>query len=745
MEFKTFKLEVGGKELKVEIRNLAEQANGNVLVQYGDTMVLATAVMTEQQRQGINFFPLTVEYEEKFYAAGKILGSRFIRRESRPSDEAILTARFIDRAIRPRFPKGLKKEIQVVVTCLSWDKENDPDIIGLIAASLALTISDIPWSGPIACLRVGKTRPDPSITQAPAKGEEEDFSSSPAQKTKFILNPTYSQREESNLDFTVAAMNKADKALINMIELEGEEIQEDEILKATEFAKPELKRLIDFQEEIREKIGKEKIKIEEPIPDKELEKEIKDFLKDKLEPALFQTDKTEKKQNLHELKEELICFIEGKYSDKLMNSSDARDEAKASSLHFVRLCLTRVFEKEIEELLHKNIIKKEKRPDTRKLDEIREIQTEVGLLPRTHGSGLFSRGQTKALSILTLGSPNDVRLLEGMEIIGKKRFMHHYNFPPYSTGEIKPMRGPGRRDIGHGMLAEKALFPLIPNSKEFPYTIRIVTEILSSNGSSSMAAVSSSSLALMDAGVPIKAPVTGIALGLMQDNNGNYKILTDIQGPEDHYGDMDFKIAGTEKGITACQMDVKIEGITQEILIKVLEQGKKARLKILSEMKTVLEKPRTELSSFAPRILSLQINPEKIREVIGPGGKIINGLIEEYKVAIDIEDSGLVFVTAQDPEAAQKAIARINDIVREVEEGEVFQGKVKKIMDFGAFVEVLPGQDGLVHISQLAPYRVNKVEDIVKVGDIIPVKVIAIDERGKISLSAKETGSKNKK
>ena len=711
METEKFKLELGGRDLIVENKNLAEQANASILVQYGDTLVLATVVMTEPQRQGLNFFPLTVEYEEKFYAAGKILGSRFMRRESRPSDEAILTARFIDRAIRPRFPKDLKKEIQVVVTCLSWDRENDPDVISLMAASLALTISDIPWSDPIACLRIGK------------------------KETELILNPTYNQREESSLDLALAATKsnspKKEATLINMIEMEAEEIPEGEILKAIEFAEPELKRLIDFQEEINKKIGKEKIKIEQPVIDQELEKEIKGFLKDKLEQALFPADKTDKsgkKQNLIDLEQDLIYFIEGKYPE-IGKQSYVKD----------------FLGKEVEELIHKNIIKTEKRQDGRKLDEVRDIQTEVGLLPRTHGSGLFSRGQTKSLSILTLGSPNDVRLLEGMEIVGKKRFMHHYNFPPYSTGEIKPMRGPGRREIGHGMLAEKALFPLIPSSKEFPHTIRIVTEILSSNGSTSMAAISSSCLALMDAGVPIKAMVTGIALGLMQDNNGNYKILTDIQGPEDHHGDMDFKIAGTEKGITAGQMDVKIEGITQEILKNVLEQGKKTRLEILNKMKNTLEKPRPELSPFAPRILSLQINPEKIREVIGPGGKIINGLIEEYGVAIDIEDNGLVFVTAQEPEAAQKAIARINDIVREVEVGEVFQGKVKKIMDFGAFVEVLPGQDGLVHISQFVPYRLNKVEDIVKVGDIIPVKVISIDEQGKISLSAKEINLENKK
>ncbi len=690
MKTEKFHLKLAGRDLIVENKNLAEQANASLLVQYGDTLVLATVVMTEQQRQGIDFFPLTVEYEEKFYAAGKILGSRFIRRESRPSDEAILTARFIDRAIRPGFPKDLKKEVQVVITCLSWDRENDPDIISLIAASLALSISDIPWSGPIACLRIGKNQ-------------------------EFILNPTYSQREGSDLDLALAGSSET---LINMIELEAKELSEQEILKAVEFAAPELKRLIDFQEQIAKKLGKEKIKVAETSQDSELEKEIKDFLKNKLEPALFEADKAERKQNLNELKQDL----EEKYPVP-GKQSYVKD----------------FFEKELEELLHKNIIQAEKRPDARKLDEIREIQTEVGLLPRTHGSGLFIRGQTKSLSILTLGSPHDVRLLEGMETVGKKRFMHHYNFPPYSTGEIKPMKGPGRREIGHGMLAEKALLPLIPDSEKFPYTIRIVTEILSSNGSTSMAAVSSSCLALMDAGVPLKAPVAGIALGLMQDENNNYKILTDIQGPEDHYGDMDFKIAGTEKGITACQMDVKIEGITREILKNALEQGRKARLEILSKMKKTLEKSRPELSLFAPRILSLQINPEKIREVIGPGGKIINEIIAACDVAIDIEDTGRVFITGDKKEAVEKAASWIKDIIREVEVGEVFQGKVKKIMDFGAFVEVLPGQDGLVHISRLAPYRVNRVEDIVKVGDIVPVKVISVDKQGKISLSLERT------
>ncbi len=715
----TFKLEIGGKELKVEIRNLAEQASGNVLVQYGDTLVLATAVMSKNESEGAGFFPLTVDYEERFYAAGKILGSRYLRRESRPSDEAILTSRFIDRAIRPCFPQNLKREVQVVVTCLSWDGENDPDIIGLIAASLALSISDIPWSGPIAALRIGK-------------GEE-----------KFILNPTYAEREKSNLDFAVTGMSSPsarflgnkdnDDVLISMMELEGDEIEESVVVEAIESAKPYLKKLIDFQKEIAEKVGKEKIKINEPPQDPELEKEIKDFLGDRLENALYQKDKAERMDDVNQLKDELIYHIRRKYPASMGEENKSSSSSSAAA---------RIFEEEINRLVHKNAIASEKRPDGRKIDEIRKIQVEVGLLPRTHGSGLFCRGITHALSILTLGAPSDVKLLEGMEVTGKKRFMHHYNFPPYSSGEIKPLRGPGRREIGHGMLAEKALFPLIPSFDEFPYTMRIVTEILSSNGSTSMASVSSSILALMDAGVPIKKQAAGIALGLMQDGKGNYKILTDIQGPEDHHGDMDFKIAGTKDGITAIQMDVKIEGIGEEILKEALARGKRARLQILDEMSKVISSSRPELSPYAPRIIILQINPEKIREVIGPGGKIINEIIEECGVSIDIEDSGRIFITAEKETAGIKAADWIKNITREVKVGEIFQGKVQRILDFGAFVEILPGQDGLVHISQLADYRVNKVEDIVKIGDIIPVKVISIDEQGRINLSLKEARDK---
>ena len=692
-----FKLNIADKDLIVEINDLAEQAAGSCFVRYGDTVVLATAVMAKTTREGIDFFPLTVEYEERFYAAGKILGSRFVRRESRPSDEAIITARAIDRAIRPRFPESFRNEVQVVITCLSWDGANDPDVIGILGASIALGISNIPWTSPIAPIRIGKSN------------------------DKFIINPTYEERKEGKLDMILVGIQENNEPLINMIEMEGDEVQERTVAEAYGLAKPHLKNLIDFQNEIIKKVGKKKEAITEPQIDQALEKEFKDFLGDKLEKALFQAKKADRDNALEDLENNLAYFIEGKFPG-LGKTKQIKG----------------FFEKEINRLVHENAIQKGRRADGRKLDEIREIKVEAGILPRTHGSGLFIRGETKALSILTLGTPSDVRLMDGMEIRGKKRFMHHYNFPPYSSGEVKPMRGPGRREIGHGMLAEKALLPLVPNFEEFPYTMRVVTEILSSNGSTSMASVSAASLALMDAGVPIKSPAAGISFGLMSNEKGDYKILTDIQGPEDHYGDMDFKVAGTRTGITAIQLDVKIAGISEEIFKKVLEAAKTARFQILDKIEKLLPKPRPELSPWAPRIFTLQIKPDKIREVIGPGGKVINEIIEKCEVSIDIEDTGRVFVTAEKETAAKKAIEWINNITREVVVGEIFQGKVKRILNFGAFVEILPGQEGMVHISQLADRRVDKVEDIVNIGDIVPVKVIAIDEQGRINLSIKE-------
>ena len=673
-----YNLKLENKELKVDFDGLAEQANGSILVSIGDTLVLTTSVMSKQDRENLGFFPLTVEYLERYYAAGKIKGSRYIKREGRPSDEAICNARLIDRAIRPRFPKGLKREIQVISTVLSWDRENDPDVLGLLGASFALSVSDIPWDGPLGVVRVCRQKDG-----------------------KFILNPSYEEREGNDLDVVFSGVEKDKEILINMIEGKFEEVSEETILEAFDFAEKYLKKLIVFQNEIKQKIGKKKEIIPKPVKNPALEKEIKSFLKDRLEKAVFE-------KKIEELKIELASFVE---ENQLGDAFDFLEE-------------------EINRLVCDNVVKYKKRPDGRKLDEVRNISCKAGILPRTHGSGLFCRGKTKALSILTLGGPADQQLLEGMEIVGKKRFMHHYNFPPYSAGEVGFLRGPGRREIGHGVLAEKALLTLIPDPENFPYTIRVVTEILSSNGSTSMASVSSSSLALMDAGVPIKNPVAGIAMGLIGG-----KVLTDIQGPEDHYGDMDFKVAGTKQGITVAQMDVKIEGISREIMKQALFGAKKARLDILKEMKKVLEKPRPELSCFAPRILTVQINPEKIREVIGPGGKVINEIIEKTGAQIDIQDSGLIFITSEEQEAAQKAVNWIKDIVREAEVGEVFQGKVKRILEFGAFVEVLPGQEGLIHISKLAPGRVNKVEDVVKIGDNVSVKVISIDEQGRINLS----------
>jgi polyribonucleotide nucleotidyltransferase len=686
MNKKEFKLGLGKQELIVQVRKLAERANGEVLVRYGDTLVLATCVMASQESENAGFFPLTVNYEERYYAAGKIKGPRYIKREGRPSDEAVINSRLIDRAIRPRFPKELRRAIQVIITCLSWDGENDPDILGLIATSIALSISDIPWSGPISTVRIGTT------------------------DNGFVLNPTYEELEESKLDFILAGIEDSNDLLINMIECRADEVDEEVVMKGLEFGEQHLKQLMSFQKEIIKEIGKEKAKIE-GFKDPKVEKEIKSWLDDKLEKAIYQKTTLDREEELNKLKKDFSDFLEEKYS-----------EPKEIRLAYELL------DKETDRVIHKNITDNDKRPDNRKLDEIRELQAEAGLIPRSHGSGLFSRGLTRSLSILTLGAPGDQQTLEGMEIVGKKRFMHHYNFPPYSAGEVRPLRAPGRREIGHGTLAERALLPLIPSFDDFPYTIRIVSEILSSNGSSSMAAVSSSSLALMDAGIPIKRPVAGIALGLIMRDKDNYKILTDIQGPEDHHGDMDFKVAGTQEGVTAIQMDVKIPGITKKIIQETLTQAKKARLEILGEIQKVLTKPRDELSPWAPRIYTLQIKPEKIGDVIGSGGKTIRKLTEEYEVSIDIEEDGKIFITAEKEEKGKKVISLIKKITREIKIGESFQGEVKKVLDFGAFVEILPGQEGLIHSS-----RFKKVS--LEIGDVVSVKVSEIDQLGRINLS----------
>ncbi len=700
-----FEIEVDDKKIIVKTTDWAEQASGSCLVQCGETEVMVNATMSPNVRDDIDFFPLTVEYEEKFYAAGKIFGSRFIRRESRPTDEAILTSRMIDRAIRPLFPKDFKREVQVIVTCLSWDGENDPDILGMIGASFALSISNIPWQGPLGALRIGRTG------------------------GKLIFNPTYEQRKSSDMDLTLSAIQKEKDVLINMIEMGAKEISEKDVLEAYEESKKELEKIIEFQTKAIKKIGKKKDDFM-PAVQQEVENEIKEWLGDKLEKAIDNAPKGEK--NLGEteiLKQELIKHLAEKYPNQ---------GKEKQVLAF--------FENEIERIIIKNIIEKDKRPDGRKPEEIRHLACEAGVLPRTHGSGIFYRGLTRVLSILTLGGPADQQLLEGMEIVGKKRFLHHYNFPPFSSGETAPMRGPKRREIGHGNLAEKALLPVIPEPENFPYTIRIVSEVVCSNGSTSQASVCAACVALMDAGVPIKEPVAGISIGLAKDEQtGKYKVLTDIQGPEDHYGDMDFKVAGTKNGITAIQMDIKIDGIDKKIMEEALTKAKDARFKILDIIKKEIQEPRKSLSPFAPKIISFTINPSKIGEVVGPKGSMINKIIDECGgVAIDIEDTGLVSITGQNQEDVDKAANWVKSIVKEVAVGETFTGTVRKIMEFGAFVDILPGQSGLVHISKFIKERLDRVSDVVKEGDKIPVKVIGIDEQGRINLSAIDAGFKPK-
>lgn len=695
-----FQIDVNGRPIQIKINNWAEQASGSCLVKLGDTEVLATAVMSDKNVEGQDFFPLTVDYEERFYAAGKIFGSRFLRRESRPSDEAVLTGRMIDRAIRPRFAEDFKREVQIIVTCLSWDGENDSDILGLIAASTALSISNIPWNGPVAIIRVGRIN-----------GE-------------FVLNPTYSERLKSDMDLILAAIEKDKKVLVNMIEFGGKEVSEEDVMSATKMAEPELKKIIEFQKDITRKIGKEKAAII-AVVDEEVKKEVLEFAKDNLEKAVKNlTPKEKGLSTVDDLKEELAK----KYSDP--------DK--------LRMALS-YFEKEISKAIYKNIIENNKRPDGRKREELRKISCEVGVLPRTHGTGIFSRGLTRVLSILTLGGPKDQQLIENMEFIGKKRFMHHYNFPPYSSGEVSSLRGPKRREIGHGALAEKALLPLIPDADKFPYTIRVVSEVMSSNGSTSMASVCATTLALMDAGVPIKEMVAGISIGLAEDEDPlKQKLMLDIQGPEDHLGGMDFKVAGTKNGITAIQMDIKTDGININLMKEALTLAHKARLEILDIMKKTISEPRANLSQWAPKIKTMHITPSKIGEVVGPRGSVINKLIEKFNVTIDIEDDGSIFITGADDKAVNGVMDEIKGITREVEIGEIFQGEVRKIMEFGVFVDILPGTSGLVHISKLVPYFVKDAREVVKEGDIIPVKVISVDELGRINLSAIEAGYRPK-
>ncbi len=701
----TFEIQVGDKKVLVKTTDWTEQASGSCLVQCGETEILATAVVSPFERPGIDFFPLTVEYEERFYAAGKIFGSRFVRREARPSDEAILTARMIDRAIRPLFPKDFKKEVQVIITCLSWDGVNDPDMLGLIGASFALSVSQIPWNGPMGSVRVGRIN------------------------GKHVFNPTYEERKASDFELTLTGVEKKGEILINMIEMGGKQIPEADVMAATNAAEADFKNVVSAIGAAQKKIGKAK-NVFSPAVELDIYKDIKEFLGSKLDDAITHAGPGEKNLGAAELlKDEVGKYLSEKYPDE--------DKTKQ---------VMPFFEKEMERIIIKNILEKDHRPDGRKANEIRKLTAEVGVLPRTHGSGVFYRGLTRVLSILTLGGPGDSQIVEGMEIVGKKRFMHHYNFPPFSNGETAPMRGPKRREIGHGALVEKALLPVLPEVDQFPYTIRIVSEVVSSNGSTSMASTCAACIALMDAGVPIKEPVAGISVGLAHDEETEkYALLTDIQGPEDHFGDMDFKVAGTKNGITAIQMDIKIDGITKAQMAEALERTREARMKILDVMLKQIPTPRKQLSPHAPKIVFFRINPSKIGEVVGPKGSVINKLIEEFQVTIDIEDDGSVAITGPDQQNVEGCAAKIKGMVKEIEIGEEFTGIVRKIMDFGAFVDLPTGQSGLVHISKFVPQKIARVSDVVQEGDEIPVKVVEVDSMGRINLSAIDAGFKPKK
>ena len=680
--------DIGDKKLELTTDIIAEQASGSLLAKMGETAVLATATMSSEPREGIDFFPLLVDYEERMYAAGKISGSRFVKREGRPSEEAVLTARVVDRSLRSLFPKNLRNDVQVVLTVLSVDSENDPDIVSIIAASAALAISKIPFLGPVAPFRISKV------------------------DNEFILNATYKEREKSILDLVVTL--KDDKVV--MLEALSKEAKEEDVVKALNIAQKNSQKVLLLQQELVKKIGKKKIEVLKTSKNPEIEKKVKDTFGKKINDAIFGT-KAEIKESLSILRKEV--------------KESFQEEEKKEALD--------IFDNEVDLEIRNNILEKEKRPDGRKLDELRDLTIEVGVLPRIHGSAIFGRGLTKALTITTLGSTADVQILDTMEEDATKRYMHHYNFPPYSVGEVRPMRSAGRREIGHGALAEKALINVIPEKEIFPYTIRLVSEILSSNGSTSMASVCGSTLSLMDAGVPIKSPVSGISIGLVTSKDEKkYKLLTDIMGIEDFSGDMDFKVAGTKDGITAIQMDNKLQGIRLDILKEALAHAKKARLKILEEMLKVISAPRSQLSQFAPRIDKLSINPEKIRDVIGPGGKIINKIIEETGVEIDIEPDGTVMIFSNNPEANKEALEAVKNLTREVKVGEVFTGKVTRILDFGAFVELFPGTEGMVHVSKLGKGFIKDIRKVVKTGDAIKVEVLEIDSEGRVNLIKKD-------
>ncbi|MDY0408198.1 polyribonucleotide nucleotidyltransferase [Virgibacillus soli] len=682
-----FSTEISGKTFTVEIGELAKQANGACMVRYGDSSVLSVATASKEPKD-LPFFPLTVNYEERLYAVGKIPGG-FIKREGRPSEKAILASRLIDRPLRPLFPDGFRNEVQVISTVMSVDQDCSTEIAAMIGSSIALSISDIPFAEPIAGVHVGRI-----------EGE-------------FIINPTIEQHEKSDIELTVAGTKDA----INMVEAGANEVPEEVMLEAIMFGHEAIKQLVAFQEEIVQTVHQDKMEVILFEVDDKLQETVERAAKDKLIEAIQVKEKHAREEAINHVKEEVLAQY---------------DEEDTDVIKKVKSVLDHIVKSEVRRLITQEKV----RPDGRKPDEIRPLSSKVSILPRTHGSGLFTRGQTQALSICTLGALGDVQILDGLDLEESKRFMHHYNFPQYSVGETGPIRGPGRREIGHGALGERALEVVVPSEKDFPYTIRLVSEVLESNGSTSQASICASTLAMMDAGVPIKAPVAGIAMGLVTDGN-DYTILTDIQGMEDALGDMDFKVAGTEKGVTALQMDIKVEGLSKEILAEALTQAKKGRMQILESMMQTIKAPKDELSPYAPKILTMHIKPEKIRDVIGPSGKQINQIIDETGVKIDIEQNGDIFISSTDEAMNKKAQKIIEDIVREVEVGQIYLGTVKRIEKFGAFVELFKGKDGLVHISELDEKRTNKVEDVVKIGDQIMVKVKEIDSQGRVNLSRK--------
>jgi polyribonucleotide nucleotidyltransferase len=685
----TAQIDFHGRPLMIETGRMAKQAGGAALVRHGETVVLVTATALTTTREGIDFFPLTCDYQEKTFAAGKIPGG-FFKREGRPAEKEVLTSRLIDRPLRPLFPAGFTCETQVIATVLSHDKENDPDVLSILGASTAVVLSDIPWNGPIAAVRIGRV------------------------DGRFVLNPTTSQLAASDMNVIVAGSRDA----IVMVEGGASMVSEADLLEALFRAHAELQPLLDMQEELRRAAGKPKRAVSPPAVDAEPAQRVRDVALPKLRAALALSGKHERYSALDAARDEVVTAL----------GATASEQVKEVAAHFERLK---------RQVVREAIIHAGRRLDGRGLADIRPITCEVEVLPRTHGSALFTRGETQALVVATLGTSSDEQKIDALIGEQYKKFMLHYNFPPFSTGEVKFLRSPGRREIGHGALAERALTPVLPTEEEFPYTIRIVSEILESNGSSSMATVCGGSLSLMDAGVPIKAPVAGVAMGLIKESE-EVRVLSDILGDEDHLGDMDFKIAGTAKGVTAVQMDIKISGVTRAIMQQALEQARAGRLHILAVMGETLARPRGELSVHAPRIVTIRIKPDRIRDLIGPGGKVIRAIVEETGAKIDVEDDGTVYVASADGEAMQKAIDRIRALTAEAEVGKIYRGTVRKIVDFGAFVEIFPGTDGLVHISQLADERVRKVSDVIKEGDVISVKVLEVDKSGKIRLSRKE-------